>query len=46
MVVVTHPRTKNNHKELTVVRGEYLEVSNLFKSGFCEKLQQGTPHLC
>ncbi|XP_021962658.1 epidermal growth factor receptor kinase substrate 8-like protein 1 isoform X2 [Folsomia candida] len=26
MVVVTHPRTKNNHKELTVVRGEYLEV--------------------
>ena len=27
VVVVTHPRTANNHKELTVVRGEYLEVS-------------------
>jgi len=26
VVVVTHPRTANNHKELTVVRGEYLEV--------------------
>lgn len=27
VVMVTHPRTANNHKELTVVRGEYLEVS-------------------
>lgn len=26
VVVVSHPRTANNHKELTVVRGEYLEV--------------------
>jgi len=26
LVVVSHPRTANNHKELTVVRGEYLEV--------------------
>ncbi|ODN06606.1 Epidermal growth factor receptor kinase substrate 8-like protein 2 [Orchesella cincta] len=26
VVMVTHPRTANNHKELTVVRGEYLEV--------------------
>jgi epidermal growth factor receptor kinase substrate 8 len=26
LVVVTHPRTANNQKELTVVRGEYLEV--------------------
>ncbi|CAG7731428.1 unnamed protein product [Allacma fusca] len=26
IVVVTHHRTANNHKELTVVRGEYLEV--------------------
>ena len=29
IVVVTHPRTANNHKELTVVRGEYLEVSQV-----------------
>ena len=29
VVVVTHPRTANNHKELTVVRGEYLEVSKI-----------------
>ena len=27
LVVVTHHRTANNHKELTVVRGEYLEVT-------------------
>lgn len=26
LVVATHHRTANNHKELTVVRGEYLEV--------------------
>ena len=26
IVVVTYPRTANNDKELTVVRGEYLEV--------------------
>lgn len=28
IVQVTYPRTANNDKELTVVRGEYLEVSN------------------
>lgn len=27
VVRVTYPRTANNDKELTVVRGEYLEVS-------------------
>ena len=27
IVQVTYPRTANNDKELTVVRGEYLEVS-------------------
>lgn len=27
VVQVTYPRTANNDKELTVVRGEYLEVS-------------------
>ena len=31
IVQVTYPRTANNDKELTVVRGEYLEVScNIF----------------
>lgn len=29
VVQVTYPRTANNDKELTVVRGEYLEVSSL-----------------
>jgi hypothetical protein len=33
MVVVTHPRTKNNHRELTVVRGEYLEVNKEINLG-------------
>jgi epidermal growth factor receptor kinase substrate 8 len=28
-VQVTYPRTANNDKELTVIRGEYLEVSRL-----------------
>lgn len=28
IVRVTYPRTANNDKELTVVRGEFLEVSN------------------
>lgn len=27
VVQVTYPRTANNDKELTVIRGEYLEVS-------------------
>jgi len=38
VVVVTHPRTANNHKELTVVRGEYLEVRkqlHLKPAGLC-----------
>lgn len=30
VVRVTHPRTANNDKELTVVRGEYLEVRKLY----------------
>jgi epidermal growth factor receptor kinase substrate 8 len=29
IVQVTYPRTANNDKELTVIRGEYLEVSEL-----------------
>lgn len=29
VVRVTYPRTANNDKELTVVRGEYLEVRTL-----------------
>lgn len=29
VVQATHPRTANNDKELTVLRGEYLEVKNL-----------------
>lgn len=29
IVQVTYPRTANNDKELTVIRGEYLEVSRL-----------------
>lgn len=29
IVQVTYPRTANNDKELTVVRGEYLEVSQV-----------------
>ena len=28
IVQVTYPRTANNDKELTVIRGEYLEVMN------------------
>lgn len=28
IVQVTYPRTANNDRELTVVRGEYLEVSD------------------
>jgi epidermal growth factor receptor kinase substrate 8 len=30
IVQVTYPRTANNDKELTVIRGEYLEVSQLY----------------
>lgn len=29
IVQVTYPRTANNDRELTVVRGEYLEVSEI-----------------
>lgn len=32
IVQVTYPRTANNDKELTVVRGEYLEVSTVKSS--------------
>lgn len=32
VVRVTYPRTANNDKELTVVRGEYLEVSFYYHS--------------
>ena len=32
IVQVTYPRTANNDKELTVVRGEFLEVRTLLKS--------------
>lgn len=30
IVQVTYPRTANNDKELSVIRGEYLQVSILF----------------
>lgn len=33
LVQVTYPRTANNDKELTVVRGEYLEVSVVWRRG-------------
>lgn len=33
IVQVTYPRTANNEKELTVIRGEYLEVGVLFLNG-------------
>lgn len=33
-VQVTYPRTANNDKELTVIRGEYLEVSFYVEIGF------------
>lgn len=32
IVQVTYPRTANNDKELTVVRGEFLEVSSRFST--------------
>lgn len=31
IVQVTYPRTANNDKELTVIRGEFLEVHIIFK---------------
>lgn len=39
IVQVTYPRTANNDKELTVVRGEYLEVSTVKSSCLLLRMQ-------
>lgn len=44
IVQVTYPRTANNDKELTVVRGEFLEVKETSNSNVEKKGSKGGMH--